>query len=199
MGKLQNKWFRFLVVAVATVMMVGLAHAQMPDGDEGPGGPKGKPGQDHLREHRKDKPPLDPELEKRVHAIHMTAQAYMSMADMFEKAGNVDESVAQLQKIVSLHESVGGDETLPEPLRKDWGNKVIQVQMKIAKTYVKQNKIKEAENLLVDVAKKSDNPELQSMLKLELANIYRDQGKLEEAQKYYRQVIDSNAAAINKK
>lgn len=121
------------------------------------------------------------------------------MAEMFEKAGKMDESVAQLQKIVSLHESMGNDTTLPEPLRKDWSRKILMIQMKLAKAFVKQGKLKEAENLLVEASKKTDQPEMKSKLILELANIYRDQGKVEEAQKFYQQVIDNNTPLINKK
>jgi len=162
--------------------------------DDGPGGP-GRPGPGH----GKERGPRNPELEKRIDAIHITAQAYIQMAEMFEKAGKADESIAQLQKIISLHESVANDATLPEGLRKDWSNKILQIQLRIAKSYVKQNKLKEAEALLLEASKKADQSELKSKLILELANISRDQGKLEEAQKLYQQVIDNNASLIIKK
>lgn len=223
MGKCNRHWMVVALMVGLAVLVTPLGWAQPLEHDDdpppmGPGphdrepgmgpGPRGlepamRPGMGpegpHARFGRGPKGPRDPELDRRMQAIQATAEAYRNLAEMFEKAGKTDDAATQLKKIIALHDQLRNDTTLPEPVRRTMTHKVVPVNLRLARLLVKANKLKEAEAILVEASKKAEEPEIQSRLLLELANIYRDQGKLEEAQKFYQQVIDNNAAAVLKK
>jgi len=207
----------FLTMVFLALFLVSTAavSAQMPEGGPpdmpphmgpggpgmGPGGPgmgPGGPGMGSGFGRRGGKGPQDPAEKARrekMGALKTTAEAYKNLADMYREQGKVDEAVAQLKKILDLSTGVDLKETPAI------ANQLGHVYMEIAECYMSKERFADAEGILSEGFEKVKglNPDIASRMMLFLGNAYRKAGKVPEAEKAFKRVIDLNAAAVNAK
>lgn len=194
-----------VLVLFALALSAGALEAQ--PGPEGQGGPEigpGGPGMPHggpggpggpgMGPRGKGKPdPAEIARKQRLMAMKSTAEAYKNLADMYQEQGKIDEAVAELRKILDLTKAI--DLKIEPQLAFQIGG----VYLEIAECYLKKDKFAEAEAIVNEGYErvKSENPEMASRMSLFLGNAYRKAGKTAEAEKFFKRVIDLNAAVLN--
>lgn len=151
----------------------------------------------------------NPEMQKmreQQNAVRAIAEAHKELAKIYEAQNKIDESAAELKKILELFQSLG--EKLKEEKKNDRGRgmgnpmvkKTIPIYNEIARLYLKNNRVDDAEKIMLEgIAKfENDDPHSASKLILELGEIYRKNGKLDKAEQVLKKVIELNQKALSK-
>ena len=201
-----NSGVRWSVIAVMVLLAGTVAFAQMPPMD-GPGGGFRGPDMDRpgmgMHEPQQGGPgmqpgfgpkgPRDPAMRARrekMAGIRTMAEAYKNLAELYGSQGKTDEGVAQLRKILEL---ASADDSTDDPgISKYLG----QVYMEMAEMYLKSDRVSDAEAVLnegIEKAKTGD-VELSSRLALQLGKIQQKAGKIAEAEKSFKRVIELNSS-----
>ena len=173
-----------------------------PDGPGGPGGPGGFAGRPGMRRPLKQR---NPEEFKKMQAkrekaqgLRTTAEAHKNLADLYAKQDKIDLAVAELRKILTLADGYEAEEG-PEEGRgeQNMSRKLSHVYMQIAELYTKADRIKDAEAALNEGSAKLQKTDLPgaSRMMLFLGNLMQRQGKVEEAERAFKKVIELNAPA----
>lgn len=141
------------------------------------------------------KDPADKAKREKMLSVRSMAEAYKNLSELYREQGKIEDSVAQLKKIIDLANSPEGKE---DPMI---GNQMGRVYMEIAEIYAEKNRWSEAEVFLNDAIEKtkSSDSELCSRLGLFLGKVLKKAGKTAEAEKAFQKVVEMNAGRISEK
>jgi tetratricopeptide (TPR) repeat protein len=156
---------------------------------------KGMPG----AKMRKPKRPNNPEIEKfreQKGALQAIAEAHKELAQVYESQNKIDEAAAELKKITELFEEIKIDKNNEQQQAKVLIRKTIPVYQEISRLYLQNNRVEDAETILLEGIKKfeEEEPQAASKLILQLSQVYKANNKLDKAEEILKKLI-----ALNKK
>lgn len=149
------------------------------------------------------KPPRGEEMEKQrqdqqqMQAIRVTAEAHKNLAELFMNQSKVNEAASELRKILDLFDRIKDNEKARERFSKH----IAQVYIQISDLYGKNERNKEAEDVLNEGIAKLEKIDLESAshLALHMGQFLMKNSKPEEAEKAFQKVIKLNSEALKSK
>ncbi|MFZ5949571.1 MAG: tetratricopeptide repeat protein [Candidatus Rifleibacteriota bacterium] len=213
----RSRFWLSIVLSALIIAGLNMANAQpgpMEPGEGRPGMGMGvdRPGPDEMMENRERMERMgkfpghnNPEMEKvrkQRNAVSAIAEAHKELAKVYEEQKKIDEAAAELKKILALFEensAVGkeGPDEKPFMIMK----KVIPIYHEIGRLYLMNNRLDDAEKIMLEgVAKfEKDEPQAASKLILALSDMYRKNNKLDKAEEMLKKVIEINQKALKEK
>lgn len=154
--------------------------------------PRGRANKGHQR------PPMDPKVREAREAIMTTAEAHRQLSVIFKEQGEIDKAAAQLKKIIDLDDSPAAQALRKKGGKTTFSRKVLPVYIQLAKMYVQNNRLSDAEKIINEgVAKyEKDQPHIASKLMLTLGQIFAKKGESKKAEETYKRVIELNSKAL---
>ena len=171
-------------------------------------GHQGKDGENPMMRDKRNKnrmPKMDPETKEKLDAIMATAEAHRQLSEIFKKQGKIDEAAAQLRSIINLADSEAvkslsaKDEKFKNNKNRKGGfpfsQKIVPVYIQLAKLYVENKRLADAEKVINEgVAKfKDTEPQVATKLMLTLGQILKKQGEDKKAEEAFKRVIELNS------
>jgi tetratricopeptide (TPR) repeat protein len=149
---------------------------------------------------RKANPEMQ-KMRKKMQATQAIAEAHKELARIYEEQKKIDEAAAELKKILDLFKGI--DTEMKEATDEEGRGfpltrKVMPVYHEIARLYLKNNRLDDAEKIMLEgIAQfENDDPQAASKLILELGEIYRQNNKLDKAETLLKKVIEINKKAL---
>jgi tetratricopeptide (TPR) repeat protein len=136
-------------------------------------------------------------MEKR-NAMQAVAEAHKELALIYEEQKKIDEAAAELKKILDLFEETQKSENLSDEKGKHLLRKIIPVYHQIARLYLQNDRLDDAEKIMIEgIARfEKEEPHSASKLMIELSNIYKKNNKLAQAEELLKKVIKINQEAL---
>ncbi len=148
----------------------------------------------------------NPEMEKfrkQRNAVSAIAEAHKELAKVYEEQKKIDEAAAELKKILTLFEAnpLENKENWPDEKPFMVMKKMIPIYHEIGRLYLINNRLEDAEKIMLEgIAKfEKDEPHAASKLILALSDMYRKNNKLDKAEEMLKKVIEINQKALKEK
>ncbi|MGM0599954.1 MAG: tetratricopeptide repeat protein [Candidatus Rifleibacteriota bacterium] len=139
---------------------------------------------------------------EKMQALQAIAEAHKNLARIYEQQNEIDKAAAELKKILDLFEEHQAAMKLPEnkkSLKKvGISRKIIPVYHEIARLYMQNGRLDDAEKIMLEgIAKfEKEAPQSATKLTLELGEIYSRNNKLEKAEEMMKKVILINQKSL---
>lgn len=167
---------------------------EMQPGHEPGVGPMGGPGRPGMPGNRMK---MDPEREKQMkrnQSLMTMAEAHKNLAGIYEEQGKLDEAAAELYKIIELARDQMAKGSQDQGFQRNIMGKVMPVYHHISQLYIKNNRVADAEKLLLEgiAMFEKDSPGEVSRLNLLLAEIYKNNKDTKKAEEAYKKIIEDS-------
>lgn len=166
--------------------------SKMQFGEEGPRHNRKRP------DRKPKRPQMDPKAKAARDAMMTTAEAHRQLSKIFKKQGKIDESAAELKKIINLADCPAAKSLYKSGGRDPFARKVLPVYTQLAKMYIENDRLADAVKIINEgVARyETEQPQLASKLILTLGQIFTKKGESKKAEETYKRVIELNSKSL---
>lgn len=139
---------------------------------------------------------------EKLQALQAIAEAHKNLARIYEQQNKIDEAAAELKKILELfaehQETIKTPENKKGPKREGISRKIIPVYHEIARLYMQNGRLDDAEKIMQEGISKfeKEDPKSATKLTLELGEIYSRNNKLDKAEEMMKKVISINKKSL---
>lgn len=139
---------------------------------------------------------------KQRQAVQAIAEAHKELARIYEEQKKIDEAAAELKKILTLFDEnpIEKKEKADRPQAAAFmaSKKIIPVYHEISRLYLMNNRLDDAEKIMLEgIARfEKDDAQAASKMILSLSDIYRKNNKLEKAEELLKKVIEINQMSL---